>query len=199
MRWYNLQDLLPPVYAGIKSMFATAESENTELLSSKANTDSILSNFFVQTCDIETLEYWEKIIGIKLYGDETEDERRSMVLLYLANNWQITKPYVKQRMLELFGVGNYEFEYDEYNNLIVNVRVYDASTNTIKRFLDWFTKVCPAHIRWLYGHIENTQATNYISSGTTSHESVTTSGSMRFGTGTIYLGQSELTVQFVEV
>lgn len=199
MRWYDLQTLLPPVYAGIKSMYATAESENTELLESKADYAKILENFFIQTCDVSTLEYWENIMGIKLYGDETIESRRQMVLLYLANNWQITKPYVKQRMLELFGVGNYEFEYDEYNNLIVNVRVYDASTNAIKRFLDWFTKVCPAHIRWLYGHVENTQATNYISSGTTSHESVTTSGSMQFGTGTIYLGQSQMTVPFVEV
>lgn len=199
MRWYDLQTLLPPVYAGIKSMYATAESENTELLESKADYAKILENLFVQTCDVSTLEYWENIMGIKLYGDETIESRRQMVLLYLANNWQITKPYVKQRMLELFGVGNYEFEYDKYNNLIVNVRVYDASTNAIKRFLDWFTKVCPAHIRWLYGHIENTQATNYISCGTTSHESVTTSGSMQFGTGTIYLGQSQMTVPFVEV
>lgn len=199
MRWYDLQTLLPPVYAGIKSMYATAESENTELLESKADYAKILENFFIQTCDVSTLEYWENIMGIKLYGDETIESRRQMVLLYLANNWQITKPYVKQRMLELFGVGNYEFEYDEYNNLIVNVRVYDASTNAIKRFLDWFTKVCPAHIRWLYGHIENTQAANYISCGTTSHESVTTSGSMQFGTGTIYLGQSQMTVPFVEV
>lgn len=199
MRWYDLQTLLPPVYAGIKSMYATAESENTELLESKADYAKILENFFIQTCDVSTLEYWENIMGIKLYGDETIESRRQMVLLYLANNWQITKPYVKQRMLELFGVGNYEFEYDEYNNLIVNVRVYDASTNAIKRFLDWFTKVCPAHIRWLYGHIENTQATNYISCGTTSHESVTTSGSMQFGTGTIYLGQNQMTVPFVEV
>jgi hypothetical protein len=199
MRWYDLQTLLPPVYAGIKSMYATAESENTELFEAKADYAKILENFFVQTCDVPTLEYWENIMGIKLYGDETVESRRQMVLLYLANNLKITKPYVKQRMLELFGVGNYEFEYDEYNNLIVNVRVYDASTNAIKRFLDWFTKVCPAHIRWLYGHIENTQATNYISSGTTSHESVTTSGSMQFGTSTIYLGQNQMTVPFVEV
>lgn len=199
MRWYDLQDLLPPVYAGIKSMYSTAESENTELLGAKSDYTDILNNMFVQTCDVSTLEYWESIIGIPLYGDETIESRRQMVLLYLSNNWQITKPYVKQRMLDLFGLGNYEFEYDETNNLIVKVRVYDTSTNAIKRFLDWFVKVCPAHIQWLYGHVENTQATNYISCGTTSHETVTTSGSMQTGTDTIYLGQSEITVPFVEV
>lgn len=199
MRWYDLQTLLPTVYAGIKSMYATAESENTELLEAKADYTKILDNFFVQTCDVTTLEYWENIVGINLYGDETIESRRQMVLLYLANNWQITQPYVKQRMLELFGVGNYSFEYHQDNHLIVNVLIQDATTNAIRRFIDWFTKVCPAHIQWLYGHTENTQATNYISCGTTSHETVTTSCTMTTGTGTLYLGGTSYTVPWIEV
>lgn len=199
MRWYDLQTLLPTVYAGIKSMYATAESENTELLEAKADYTKILDNFFVQTCGVQTLEYWENLIGITLYGDETIESRRQMVLLYLANNWQITQPFVKQRMLELFGVGNYSFEYHQDNHLIVNVLIQDATTNAIRRFIDWFTKVCPAHIQWLYGHTENTQATNYISCGTTSHETVTTSCTMTTGTGTLYLGGTSYTVPWIEV
>ena len=199
MRWYDLQTLLPNVYAGIKSMYATAESENTELLEAKADYTEILDNFFVQTCDVTTLEYWENIVGINLYGDETIESRRQMVLLYLANNWQITQPFVKQKMLELFGVGNYSFEYHQDNHLIVNVLIQDATTNAIRRFIDWFTKVCPAHIQWLYGHTENTQATNYISCGTTSHETVTTSCTMTTGTGTLYLGGTSYTVPWIEV
>lgn len=199
MRWYDLQTLLPTVYAGIKSMYSTAESENTELLESKADYTKILDNFFIQTCDITTLEYWENLIGINLYGGETIDSRRQMVLLYLANNWQITQPLVKQRMLELFGVGNYTFDYDPNNHLLVTLHIYDATTNAIKRFLDWFVKVCPAHIQWLYGHTENTQATNYISAGTTSHESALTSATMATGTEVLYLGNDAYTVPWVEV
>ena len=199
MRWYDLQTLLPTVYAGIKSVYSTAESENTELLESKADYTKILDNFFIQTCDITTLEYWENLIGINLYGGETIDSRRQMVLLYLANNWQITQPLVKQRMLELFGVGNYTFDYDPNNHLLVTLHIYDATTNAIKRFLDWFVKVCPAHVQWLYGHTENTQATNYISSGTTSHESALTSATMATGTEVLYLGNNSMTVPWVEV
>ena len=198
MRWYNLQDLLPPVYSGIKSMFATAESENTELLSAKSNVDSILSNFFVQTCDIETLEYWENIIGIKLYGDETEDERRSMVLLYLANNWQITKPFVENVMQNLFGDGHYYFEYSTNNNLQVYIGMNDVSTNAIKRFTDWFTTVCPAHVKWTTSHVENTQSTNYISAGTTCHNVQKSTCTMRLGTDTIYLGSQSYNVNWME-
>lgn len=199
MYWYNLTELLPPVYSDIKSMFAAADSENTELLAIMALLRRIKDNFFIQTCDVQTLEYWENLIGITLYGDETIESRRQMVLLYLANNWQITKPFVEQCMLELFGEGHYAFGYDPNNHLIVRVLIEDATTNAIHRFLDWFVRVCPAHIQWLYGHIENTRATNYISCGTTSHETVTTSCTMTTGTGTLYLGGNSYTVPWIEV
>lgn len=199
MRWYDLQTLLPPVYAGIKSMFATAETENDELLGVKSYSEGILSNLFVQTCDVQTLEYWENLIGINLYGDETIESRRQMILLYLSNNWQITRPFVESRMFELFGYLNYSFEYDPSNNLIVRLHFYDSDSTAIKRFLDWFCKVCPAHIKWTNAHTERSQATNYIACGTTSHTTVTTSATMSVGTETLYLGDTELTVPWVEL
>jgi hypothetical protein len=102
-------------------------------------------------------------------------------------------------MLELFGVGNYSFEYDPNNHLRVSVLIEDATTNAIRRFLDWFMKVCPAHIQWLYGHIENTQATNYISCGTTSHETAITSATASSGYEDLYLGENSISVQWIEV
>ena len=199
MRWYNLQDLLPPVYANIKSMYATAETENTELLGVRLSIRQILENMYIQTCDLETLEYWERTIGIELYGDETEESRRRMVLLYLADNWQITKPYVESVMLELFGEGNFVFEYGYNNNLIVKIRMFDATTNAIKRFMNWFQTVCPAHIMWGAYHTENTQATNYVSAGTTNHYSVSSQCTVTAGSDTLYLGTSPQTFDTMEL
>lgn len=199
MRWYNLQDLLPPVYANIKSMYATAETENTELLNVRLSIRQILENMYIQTCDLETLEYWERTIGIELYGDETEESRRRMVLLYLADNWQITKPYVESVMLELFGEGNFVFEYGYNNNLIVKIRMFDATTNAIKRFMNWFQTVCPAHIMWGAYHTENTQATNYVSAGTTNHYSVSSQCTVTAGSDTLYLGSSPQTFETMEL
>lgn len=199
MRWYNLQDLLPPVYANIKSMHATAETENTELLNVRLSIRQILENMFIQTCDLETLEYWERTIGIELYGDETEESRRRMVLLYLADNWQITKPYVESVMLELFGEGNFVFEYDFNNNLVVKIKMFDATTNAIKRFMNWFQTVCPAHIMWGAYHTENTQATNYVSAGTTNHYSVSSQCTVTTGSDTLYLGTSPQTFETMEL
>lgn len=199
MRWYNLQDLLPTVYANIKSMYATAETENTELLNVRLSIRQILENMYIQTCDLETLEYWERTIGIELYGDETEESRRCMVLLYLADNWQITKPYVESVMLELFGEGNFVFEYDFNNNLVVKIKMFDVTTNAIRRFMNWFQTVCPAHIMWGAYHTENTQATNYISAGTTNHYSVSSQCTVTAGSGTLYLGTSPQTFETMEL
>lgn len=199
MRWYNLQDLLPPVYANIKSMYATAETENTELLNVRLSIRQILENMYIQTCDLETLEYWERTIGIDLYGDETEESRRRMVLLYLADNWQITKPYVESVMLELFGEGNFVFEYDFNNNLVVKIKMFDVTTNSIKRFMNWFQTVCPAHIMWSAYHTENTQATNYVSAVTTNHYSVSSQCTVTAGSGTLYLGTSPQTFETMEL
>lgn len=199
MRWYDLPSLLPPVYANIKSMHATADTENTELLSVKASIKEILDNFFIQTCDEETLSEWERIIGIELYGDETIETRRQMVLLYLANNWQITAPYVKQQMLDLFGVGNYEFEYDPQNHLHVYLRIINASTNAIRRFTNWFCKVCPAHIKWGAVHTETSEAINEIPANTTGHFGVSSSCTMAMGSETLYLGENSYSINWVEL
>lgn len=199
MRWYDLPSLLPPVYYSIKSMHAVADTENTELLSAKSAMESMLDNFFIQTCDVQTLEYWESLIGIKLYGDETIDGRRSMVMLYLANDWQITKPYVTSIMDRLFGHDHYTFEYSAGNNLSVEIRMYDVTTNAIRRFIDFFTEVCPAHVEWGTYHTENSQSTNYISACTESHYSVSSECAMSTGSGTLYLGGTAYTVPWVEL
>ena len=103
MHWYDLPDLLPPVYRNIKSMFATADAENIELQRFRAFVTRIMDNFFVQTCDVQTIEYWEALLDIKLYGNPTLDERREMILLHLNNSDPITDPFVKQVMHNLFG------------------------------------------------------------------------------------------------
>jgi hypothetical protein len=199
MRWYDLQDLLPPVYAGVRSMYETAVTENIELQELYAVRNAILDNFFVQTCDLKTIQYWEQLLDIELYGGETLDDRRRMIMLYLVSNWQITKPYVEKVGAEYFGE-NFALEYDEENHLIVTIHFYDSPFNPIRRFVKWFQKVCPAHIQW--------QATpTYISDCLV--DCTNTSLSTDFATcvatssmgqnATLYLGQSSTTADWINL
>ena len=200
MFWFDIADeLLPPVYRAIKDMYAYARSLDTELREALANMIAVRTNFFIQTCDEETLEYWENLLGISSYTGETIEERRQFVLMYLNNRFPTSEPYVRYLMTKMFGESNFSLEFDAIDPLTLQLNLYDTNYDKIRKFLAWFSKMCPAHIRWLYGHVENTQATNYISSGTTSHETVTTSCTVTTGTGTLYLGENSYTVPWLEV
>lgn len=199
MRWYNLQELLPPVYAGVTSMYETAVTENTELLGLYAIRELILKNFFIQTCDVKTLQYWEQLLDIELFGDETLEDRRQMILLYLVNNWQITKPYVEKVGKEYFGEEFFLLEYDPDNHLIVTINMYEAAYNPVRRFIKWFEKVCPAHIQWQATPIYRSNSIVDCSSESVGATFCTCKATSSTGTQTIYLGNTSYTADWVEV
>lgn len=199
MYWYNLTDLLPPVYANLKSMFAASDSENTELLEIMSLLAKVKDNFFIQTCDIQTLQYWENLLDIELYGSETIEERREMVLTYLMSNQPITEPFIKETLNKMFGQYHWAFEHDENNYLKIRISIFDTSYDQIRRFKQWFGKVCPAHIDWHTYHAENTQATNYISANTTNHNVSKTSCTMSYDSEVLYLGENSYTINTLEL
>ena len=161
MRWYSIPELLPPVYRQVKSMEAVAQAEDDVLggvekpqPSYMELTNQILANFFIQTCDLDTIQYWENLLEIELYGTETIEERRAQIILYLSRTQAITDPYAKQVLKDMFGDGNWVYEHDPDNNLILNIEIYNAIDDKVRRFLQWFCRVCPAHVQWRSGRYE---------------------------------------------
>lgn len=157
MRWYHIPELLPPVYRQVKSMFAVADAEDIELRNYLDLTNHVWENFFIQTCDLETIEYWERLLEIDLYGTETIEERRDQIILYLSNNQPITDPYAKEVLKRMFGDGNWTYEHDPDNNLILNIEIRNATDDQQRRFLQWFSRVCPAHIYWKAGRVQQVE------------------------------------------
>lgn len=199
MRWYDLPDLLPPVYAGIDSMFAVADTENTELKAAYAIRNAILDNFFIQTCDLKTLQYWEQLLGIEIDEGETVDERRAMILIYLVANWQITDSYITEIGIGYFGEGKFAIEYDAENHLKINLRMVHPDVVAINRFMRWFITVCPAHIDWFAGPVFPSEETVVsIARGIGAYIAVC-QASMTAGTATLYLGPTSQTIDTVEV
>lgn len=199
MHWYDLPDLLPPVYRNIKSMFATADAENIELQRFRAFVTRIMDNFFVQTCDVQTIEYWETLLDIKLYGNPTLDERREMILLHLNNSDPITDPFVNQVMHNLFGQGNYTFEPRPEHPLSYIVEMYDTDYEHIERFLDWFYKVCPAHIALDVSHVERADGEIFVSSISPGQYMARATASVVIGVGSIWLGGTEYSLDMMEL
>lgn len=199
MHWYNLTDLLPPVFSSIKSMFAAADTENTELLKINISAGKLRDNFYIQTCDVETIKYWESLLDITPSPSETLDQRRNDVLTHIVNNQPITEPYVKKVLLDTFGEGNYSFEYDVNNNLIVYVSVYNKPIEDVERFFRWFSLVCPAHIDWFFEHVDTSDTHFAIYGHAESDYGATATMTMSTGTATLYYGETAVTVDTLEL
>lgn len=170
MKWYDIADiLLPPVYREIRDMYEYAKALNAELLEYLSKQTHIRYNCFVQTCDLATIEMWEGLLGITLYGAMTLEERRQNILLHMNNRFPYSEPYIRAVLESLFGITHYTLTIDTANNrpYHLTIEFLDTSHDKIKQFNDWFLNVLPAHIRYDRTHIENSQSEMKIRVGTT--------------------------------
>lgn len=200
MHWYDLTNLLPPVFRNIKSMFAAADSENTELLKIQVISGKISENFYIQTCDNATLQYWESLLNIQIFDGETTEERREDILRHLTNNQPITEPYVKQVLTDTFGAGNYEIYHTPDNNLEVHISVYDAdSYDKVDSFFRWFSVVCPAHILWFFENVSRADSDVYVYGHAESDVGSVATMSINSGTAVLYYGPTSVIVDTLEL
>lgn len=202
MKWFDIPDeLLPPVYRAIKDMYAYARTLDTELREFLVYMKAILDNFFIQTCDLKTIEYWERLLDIVLFGDETIEERRQNILLYLNNQNPTTEPFVRQKLTEIFGEDNYRLWLDVENGhpYDLHIEFYDTPLDNIKRFMLWFNKMCPAHLVLNAEHIEKAETEfeiyTHAESGLWNDAQI----SFSTGTETLYFGSEAITFDTIEV
>lgn len=202
MKWFDIPDeLLPPVYRRIKDVYEYARTLDTELREFLLYVKRILDNFFIQTCDIKTLEYWEELLEIHLYGDESIDERRRNILLYLNNASPTTEPYVRQVLTELFGEENYDLYFDLEHNLPynLNIEIRDTDIDSLNKFMEWFMRMCPAHILLNAQHVETAETEPAIYAGAQSDYDSFASAEVNAGVTTLYLGNQGEEVTWVEL
>lgn len=202
MKWYDIADkLLPPVYQAIQDMYAYAKALNDELYDYLQKQDIIRANCFIQTCDLETIEYWEQLLGITLYNPMTLDERRQNIFIHLNNRFPYSEPYVRHVLDETVGTGHYDLRIDVGANrpyhLIIDF--IDTTDNKIRQFHDWFFFACPAHIRYDRNHLENAPSELNVCMGTTA--GITETAQMGFGNGTItmYLGDTQVQIPYITI
>ena len=200
MFWFDIADeLLPPVYRAIKDMYAYARTLDTQLRESLTDMLAVRQNFFIQTCDLQTIEYWESLLGITLYGGETLEDRRQMIMIYLNNRFPTSEPYVRHVMETLFGAGNYDLEFDPDDPFFIHVKMFDSPYETIKRFWDWFLKMRPAHIIFTKSYTERAYGEIFVSSISPSQYMSKATASVTYGTGTVWLGDTQYTLDTMDL
>lgn len=200
MKWYDIAEkLLPPVYQAINDVYAYAKALNDELLEYLAKQDHVSANCFIQTCDLQTIEYWESLLNITLYGPMTLDERRYNILLHLNNRFPYSEPYIRAVLTNLFGEDGFSLKIDtEFNrpyHLIIEF--FNTTYDKINQFHDWFFDACPAHIRYDRNHREDAPSELEVYSGVKA--ALTETVNLSFGNGSIqmYLGENQVDVPFI--
>ena len=200
MYWFDIPDeLLPPSYRSIKDMYAYARSLDSELRDFLVVMYYIRNNFFVQTCDSSTLSEWISLLEIPMYGGETTEDKRNLVLLYLNNQKPATEPYFRSMMDELFGPDGYTLEIDPDDCLKVNIDFIAQDPLPIRQFSDWFLRMIPAHILWDLTLVEPSESIVASVSNAIVADKMRMTASCDSGTDTLYLGENSVNADWVDV
>ena len=144
----NVCQYYPHWFRDILDFQYLCRTESQELHLLAEDMDRLHSNLFIQTMDEGTCAQWEAILRILPAPGETLAFRRLRVLNRLALRPPFTLAFLREKLEELFGQGNWRLEpyYPRYALLIeMFIRNPEHQVNT-GIFMDILHIVKPCHI-----------------------------------------------------
>lgn len=174
-----LYENLPIYFKKVKEFIQILSAHGYEIDKLDGNIQDIYNNFFVQTADISTLSYYERLLDIAPSPGDTLSYRRNRIIQQLSLvpqfdiNWLITK------LNELYGKDEYTLNVNS-EECTLDVDITDDVYDSVRLFYDFIWDIIPAHIAipvkqytdtditvGVYaGVIPSTTIMSYINSGT---------------------------------
>lgn len=149
-----LIDYLPNVIKNVREYQALTHTEQPEIFKLFEEIQTALNNEFVLTSTEYGLRRWETILGIiPNPASETIQFRRNRILLRIQTFLPFTERWLKQKIDELFTVGDVVFSVD-YNHYKVNAMINQADMNLLNEVKLLFKKVIPANMTWAFEVVE---------------------------------------------
>lgn len=146
IRTVTLENYLPEYLKEYKELFKIMEVENPEFNLAIEETEKILNNLFINSCDENGISRFEKIMNIYPFENDRLQTRISRVL----SRWYEELPYsynfLIKKLNNLCGVNNYELEINGYELSIASHFEYPNQIEELKSLLD---KVLPANMKYL--------------------------------------------------
>ena len=152
MVYDELLNLLPPWFQNIKEYPEIMKAWGAVLDATEANSTHVRNNLFVQTCDVQTIEYWEKLLDIQTPPTATLDDRRNAVLngLTVARGWTINdmRDYILAYLTSPYFIplGDVWTQWQTNDAPYFDVWVSKPNRYAIRLFCELWYKVAPAHI-----------------------------------------------------
>lgn len=116
----------------------------------------VLKNFFIQTCDEDTIEQYEQIFGILPQAGDTMEYRRERILQIFSTEAPFDINYLNDRLKDLFGTDYQMFVSPAQSRLLIQLTSERYGAVTL--LYDLLLSIVPAHIQI----IGNQQIQNFI-------------------------------------
>lgn len=145
IRDVKLIDYLPMFVREYREIQKIMEIENPEIQEVENETEIIMNNQFIQTCDINGIKKFENLMGITPLENDTLETRISRVL----SRWNETSCYTFKVLImklnALCGINNYEIirNINEYTMKIITHLEYSGQTDELDYLLNY---IIPANI-----------------------------------------------------
>lgn len=151
----TLMRLLPEWYATVEEYEAVMQAYGYEFDKLDAKALQVYLNHYVQTCDMETIKYWETKFNLPVRMGDTDEYRRERILIKMSQTVPYTIWDLRDRLTDLYG-SDYTMTVDPANNeitFIVTSAIYGATD----LLYDLIWDRVPAHLTV----IANQQISNY--------------------------------------
>lgn len=150
-RWYEeLKSYFPRWYADVAEMDALWHTWGALLDQLQIDIQTVLDNYFITSCDEDTIEFWETFIGVRMGSNLTLEQRRRILMTLFAGFGKCSKSKIQQLFRRLTGTeADVEFSViDDQDNQALQVWVdIENSENWNPGDVEFMLeRVVPAHL-----------------------------------------------------
>lgn len=141
----DLEEYLPDWYKPILDYQEILAGEIPQFENAATLLDNVHKNLFLDEMGTTGVAEWEKIFSITPASTDTLDDRRDRIKRTLWTHPPFTEVYIRERLDEIIGTGEYTLTVDRpnYRLILASVRVGQTFTDEPIRFLN---RTKPAHI-----------------------------------------------------
>ena len=145
----KVSDYKPALYEDNIEMNALLNTEEIEFENRlKLGIENSYHNTFIKTANEQGIANYEKILNItSIPENESLDFRRDRVINRLTTAIPFTEIFLRRKLTELLGEGNWEYTLD-YNNYLLTIKTLVPGNAWYVELLDFFNKIVPCNIEW---------------------------------------------------
>lgn len=137
----NLPDYFKPVLEFIQIM----RTHGYALDQLDGDIQNVYNNFYIQTCDVTTLAYYEGLLDIIPSAGDTVEYRRQRVMQQLSLIPKFDINWLRDKLTELYGRDGYDLTVSSVNSTL-SVNITSGTYAALQLFYDFIWDVLPAHI-----------------------------------------------------